>query len=113
MNAISTMLADKGFEKQIADRVADNKQAQRFFRMFATSIYKSKKLLQCTPESVKICAYNLAELNLSPISAHGQAYLIAYEDKRNNKIDCQLQIGWRGLVTIAIRDGAARSISCN
>lgn len=113
MNAISTMLADKGFEKQIMARVPDAPHAQRFFRMLATAIYKTPKLLLCTPESVKISAYNLAELNLSPISAHGQAYLIPYEDRRNNKIDCQLQIGWRGLVTMAIRDGAARSISCN
>lgn len=109
MSQITTMLADQGFVKQITTRVQDAQQAQRFFKMFATAIHKTPKLLQCTPESVKIAAYNLAELNLSPIAAHGQAYLIPYQAR--DKIDCQLQIGWRGLVAMALRDGAVRSIN--
>lgn len=91
----------------VTARSIDSKHALKFIKMFETAICKSPELLKCSRESITVAAYTLAELDLSPIAAHGQAYLIPY------KTTCQLQIGWRGLIAMALRDGGVRSIAAH
>jgi phage RecT family recombinase len=104
------MITGNQFLEAIKKRFINAEDAVKFAKMFETAMYKTPKLLECTKESVMIGAYTLAELNLSPIATFGQAYLIPYKDNKNNRTDLQLQIGWRGLTTIAIRDGCCKAI---
>lgn len=103
--ALNALMEAPEFMKSIATRFGgDDVHAKKFVSMFRTAINKNDALLRCTPESIRIAAGQLAELDLSPVTAYGQAYLIPYKDQ------CQLQIGWRGLTHIAQRDGGVRYI---
>jgi recombination protein RecT len=50
-----------------------------------------------------------ASLGLDP-DALGRAYLIPYEDRRNNRTVCQLQIGFKGLADLAYRSGMVATL---
>lgn len=111
MSQIAKLLIDDTFTSQLKTRIVSGKDALRFSKMFQSAVYKTPKLLQCTPESIKIAAYTLAELDLSPIPTHGQAYLIPYGGKNGKPMECQLQIGYRGYINLALRDGNVKSIN--
>ena len=105
MSQLISLLRSDEFTQSIAARsTLSEKDIIRFARMFESALNKNPALLRCTQKSIMITAQALAENNLSPIPAHGQAYLIPYGD------ECQLQIGWRGHIFMAINSGAAKSI---
>lgn len=104
---IIEMLGKESFLMKIKERVCDGPKAIKYVKMFETALGKSPSLLKCSTSSIRMAFYTLAELDLSPIAAHGQAYLIPYGNQ------CQLQISYRGLMTIAKRDGGVKSISAH
>lgn len=109
-SAIKALIEAPNFAASIAMRIGNEVYAKKFVKMFQTAINKVPNLLKCTPASITLAAYHLAELNLSPIPQHGHAYLIPYKNK-DGVYECQFQLGWRGLTTMAIRDGGVRSVT--
>ena len=51
---------------------------------------------------------NSAQLGLEPNTPLGQAYLIPY--KNHGKLECQFQIGYKGLIDLAYRNGQMQTI---
>lgn len=92
--------------KKVCARGAD---AQKMLKMFAIAGSRTPKLMQCTPLSVLDAMVRCAELGLMP-STLGTAYLIPYENRRAGTVECQLIIGYRGLVELARRSGQISTI---
>lgn len=92
--------------KKVCARGAD---AQKMLKMFAIAGSRVPKLLECTPLSMLDAMVKCAELGLMP-STLGTAYLIPYENRRAGTIECQLIIGYRGLVELARRSGQISTI---
>lgn len=69
--------------------------ADRIARLALTVIRKDPKLALCTPESFAGALLGAAALGLEP-GVNGEAWLVAYEDRRNNVIECQLIVGYQG-----------------
>lgn len=67
---------------------------------------QSLKLLECSHESIYMSLITAAQLGLEPTGLMGSAYLVPYKGV------CTLQPGWRGLIDVALRAGAAESIWC-
>jgi len=65
-------------------------------------------LKQCTPMSFLAALMNAAQLGLEPNTPLGQAYLIPYKNKGN--YECQFQIGYKGLIDLAYRNGQMQTI---
>ena len=63
------------------------------------------KLQRCTPESIYAAALQAAALRLSVDRNLGQAYLVPYTDRKSGRVEAQFQIGYRGLVALALRTG--------
>ena len=102
-NAVLKIINDDNFKQAILPRLnGDSVYADKFIKMFSTAVRKDQKLMECSIESLKNCAAELAELDLSPSPALGQAYLISY------KGECSFRPGWRGLMHIAIRDSGVK-----
>lgn len=110
-NPVRNLVRSDEFKQAIIKRSVSTDAAIKFVSMFETAITKVPKLLDCTPKSIALAAYQLAELSLSPLPQMGHAYLIPYFNKTGN--ECQLQLSWRGLCTLAIRDGAAKFVHSN
>lgn len=80
---------------------------ERFTRMVTTAITNTPKLADCTPQSFIGAMLNAAQLGLEPNTPLGQAYLIPFGKQ------CQLQIGYKGLIDLAYRSGEVKTIQAH
>jgi recombination protein RecT len=76
----------------------------RMIQVAASALGRNTALLNCSKLSVLTSVMRAAELGLDCSGALGESYLVPY------KGECQLQIGYRGLVTLAHRSGRVRSV---
>lgn len=76
---------------------------ERFTRMVMTALSNSPQLQQCTPASFLGAMMQAAQLGVEPNTPLGQAYLIPYKNK--GTLECQFQLGYKGLLDLAYRSG--------
>lgn len=81
---------------------------ERFMRMALSAINNTPELADCTPMSFIAALMNAAQLGLEPNTPLGQAYLIPYKNK--GILECQFQIGYKGLLDLAYRTGQVQVI---
>ena len=81
---------------------------ERFTRMALTAVSNNPQLEQCTPKSFLASMMAAAQLGLEPNTPLGQSYLIAYRNHGN--LECQFQLGYKGLLDLAWRSGEIVSI---
>ena len=81
---------------------------ERFTRIALSALNNTPALQQCTPMSFLAALMNAAQLGLEPNTPLGQAYLIPYKNKGN--LECQFQIGYKGLIDLAYRNGQIQTI---
>lgn len=93
------------FKNQLALAVPKHLSADRMARIAATEVRKTPALLNTTPASFLGAVMQSAQLGLEPGSALGQAYLVPYGNQ------CQLILGYRGMIDLARRSGQVLSLS--
>lgn len=81
---------------------------ERFTRIALSALNNTPALQQCTPMSFLAALMNAAQLGLEPNTPLGQAYLIPYKNK--GTLECQFQIGYKGLIDLAYRNGQMQTI---
>ena len=81
---------------------------ERFTRIALSALNNTPALQQCTPMSFLAALMNAAQLGLEPNTPLGQAYLIPY--KNHGIMECQFQIGYKGLIDLAYRNGQMQTI---
>lgn len=81
---------------------------ERFTRIALSALNNTPQLQQCTPMSFISALLNAAQLGLEPNSPLGQAYLIPYKNK--GQVECQFQLGYKGLLDLAYRSGQIQTI---
>lgn len=101
---VQQVLSDQ-FKKQLALAVPKHLSADRMARIAATELRKTPALLNTTPGSFLGAVMQSAQLGLEPGSALGQAYLVPYGNQ------CQLILGYRGMIDLARRSGQVLSLS--
>lgn len=92
---------------QLSAALPEHVKPDRMVRVLLTSFSKTPKLLQCTQQSVWQSILDCCALGLEP-DALGRAYLLPYKTKKG--MICQLQIGYKGLIDLAMRTGKVSSI---
>jgi recombination protein RecT len=97
-------------QDQIARALPKFLTPERFIRVALTTINKNPKLLECTEASLMACLMDCAQLGLEPDNTMGRAYLIPFNDRKNNRIVCTLIIGYKGLIALAYRSGQVKTI---
>jgi len=85
--------------------------AERLVKMALVAANRSPKLLQCTQVSVAQSLMVAAQLGLDCGGALGSAYLVPYENRKAGTIECQLIVGYRGMIDLARRSGQIESIA--
>lgn len=83
----------------------------RMLRIVLTTVQRTPKLLDCTNESLLGCIVQCAQLGLEPDGLLGHAYLIPFFNSRQNRTECQLIVGYKGLRKLAMQSGEVSSIS--
>ena len=98
------MLTSKSFKDQMALALPKHMNADRLPRVALTECRKNPKLMQCGVESFASCMLTASQIGLEIGSAFGQAYLVPYGK------ECQLIIGYKGMVQLAYRSGQIKTI---
>lgn len=100
----SMSIADmiKAMEPEIKRALPSVITPERFTRMALSALNTTPKLSQCSQMSFLGALMNAAQLGLEPNTPLGQAYLIPYKNK--GKLDCQFQIGYKGLLDLVYRN---------
>lgn len=122
---IMGLLADEKVKKQMALALPSHMTADRLMRIAMTEVRKVPKLAQCEITSFMGAIMQCAQLGLEPGAALGHAYLLPFDVNKKQgsqwvkvRTDCQLIIGYRGMIDLARRSGqiislSARSVHAN
>lgn len=95
--------------KQFSTALPKHVNSERFVRIAITTIRQNPKLAKCNQESLLGALMVSAQLGLEP-GMLGQCYLIPFENKKAGTIECQFQIGYKGLIELLRRSGQLSDI---
>lgn len=96
-------------KKQFNNALPQHINTDRFIRIAITTIRLNPKLAKCNPESLIGALMVSAQLGLEP-GTLGQCYLIPFENKKAGTVECQFQIGYKGLIELLRRSGQLSDI---
>ncbi len=86
---------------------------ERFSRITLSALSSNPKLKECTPQSFLGAMMTAAQLGLEPNTPLGQAYLIPFQNKNKGQMECQFQLGYKGLIDLAYRSGEVSIIQAH
>lgn len=98
----------KVLEPEIRKALPSVLTPERFTRMALSAINNTPELANCTPMSFIAALMNAAQLGLEPNTPLGYAFLIPY--KNRGILECQFQIGYKGMIDLAYRTGQIQMI---
>lgn len=78
---------------------------ERFTRIVLSALSTNPKLSECTPQSFLGAMMQSAQMGLEVNTVCGHAYLIPYYNRKEKRMECQFQIGYRGMIDLADRNG--------
>ena len=109
---ITEILTSAEFKSQMALALPKTLTADRLTRIVLTECRKTPELRRCNPASFFGAVLQCAQLGLEPGSALGHCYLLPYGNgkARDGRPNCQLIIGYRGMIDLARRSGQIVSI---
>ncbi len=95
-------------EGEVAKALPKVMTPDRFTRIALSALSNNPKLNECSQKSFLAAMMNAAQLGLEPNTPLGQAYLIPFKNK--GTLECQFQIGYKGLIDLAYRSGDVKTI---
>lgn len=84
---------------------------ERFTRITLSALSSNPELQLTTPQSFLGAMMTAAQLGVEPNTPLGQAYLIPYKNK--GILECQFQLGYKGLIDLAYRSGEVSIIQAH
>jgi len=103
---ILDILSSEGFKKEMGKIVPFSNRTERLASIARFQVKQNPTLQRCRPSTIARSVYRACELGLS-LGMGGEAYLIPYGD------DCQLVIGYKGLINLAARTGSLKQIDAD
>lgn len=97
----------ESYKNQIERALPKHVTPERMMRVAMTAVSKTPKLLQCKQETVIGAIISASQLGLETDGALGHAYLLPYSN------NCQLIVGYKGMIELAQRSGKIISIQAN
>lgn len=117
----SVAISTESYRTLIKNTLRDEKRANRFVTAITSAVATNPALAECSPSTILAGALVGESLGLLPSPALGQFYLIPYKtkakyDKQGSLISpegfsAQFQIGYKGLIQLALRTGAYRRLN--
>lgn len=118
--SFSMMVNTPKFQEAINNTIKDPDHQRRFVSAIVSTVAVNPALQECTPHTILSGALLGESLNLSPSPQLGQYYLVPFnqkekKDKNGNIIpactNATFQIGYKGLVQLAIRSGQYKCLT--
>lgn len=86
---------------------------ERFTRITLSALSTNPKLAETTPQSFLGAMMTAAQLGMEPNTPLGQAYLIPFWNSKKRALECQFQLGYKGLIDLAYRSGEVSVIQAH
>lgn len=109
--AFSALISTPSYQKLINNTIKDPNRARRFVSAIVSAVAVNPALQECTPQTILSGALLGESLNLSPSPQLGQYYLVPFRDKKNNCVNAQFVLGYKGLVQLALRSGQYKRLN--
>ena len=100
-------------EPEIKKALPEILTPERFTRMALSALNTNPKLRECTQMSFLAALMNAAQLGHEPNTPLGQAYLIPYKNNRKGIMECQFQIGYKGMIDLSYRNPQIQMIAAH
>ena len=104
--AFSQVIRSVGYKKMLENTINDRKTRETFVTNMITMVSQNKLLAECDATSLVSAGLQAVNLGLPLSPTLGFAWVVPY------KGHAQFQIGWKGLVQLAIRSGQFQHIDC-
>ena len=86
------------------------KGASTFISGVVSAVQTNPELAKCDKGSILSSALLGESLKLSPSPQLGNYYLVPYKNKKTGGSDAQFQLGYRGMIQLAVRSGQYKNI---
>lgn len=106
---MAAYLTQDAVKNQI-NNIVGGKNGTRFITSIVSAVNNNQQLQECTNQSILSAALLGESLNLSPSPMLGYYYMVPFNDKNKGKV-AQFQIGYKGLIQLAIRSGQYKKIN--
>lgn len=103
----SVFLNQNNIRAMIANTIKDGKG---FVSAITSAVGANPTLQECTNESIFAAALLGASLNLPPSPQLGYFYMVPFKDKKTGTKKAQFQLGYKGLIQLALRTGQYKSL---
>lgn len=108
-NNLLTVLSAPKFKSSLQQYLPKGISAERYNKIILSEVRKSPKLLQCDTPSALAAISQIASLGLEP-GPLGHCYLLPYDNRKKNTIECQLIIGYKGMIDLIHRSGKVATV---
>ena len=98
------------YKNQIALCIPKHITSDQMNRNLLTEFRKNNALWNCAPATVLGAMMQCSQLGLMPGAILGHAYFLPFWNSKENSYDCQLIIGYRGMLELARRSGSINNI---
>lgn len=105
----SVAIQTPAYQRLVNDTLGDPDRARRFVAAVTSAVAVNPALQECDAGTVLSAALLGESLNLSPSPQLGQYYMVPYNDRRRGKV-AQFQLGYKGMIQLAVRSGYYRKI---
>lgn len=99
---------------KVKDRIAKTirgKGGERFITNITSTVSNNPELQKCDYGTIVNAALLAESLSLSLSPTLGHAYLVPFNDSKNNRKVAQFQLGYKGYIQLAIRSGQYRRLN--
>lgn len=107
----SVAIQSDGYKKMINETLGDPKVSQRFIATVTSAVSVNPMLQECDASTILSSALLGESLKLSPSPQLGQYYMVPFNDKKNNRKVATFQLGYKGMIQLAIRSGYYKKIN--
>ena len=109
--AFSVAVNTPQMQKLINNTIADPRERGSFVTSLVSAVAQNPSLKDCDPATIVSAALVGKALNLPPSPQLGYFYMVPFEDRRNGRKTAQFQIGYKGMIQLAMRSGFYRRLN--
>jgi recombination protein RecT len=107
----SMTINSDAYKRMINQTLGDPKKAARFVTAIIAAVATNPALQNCDASTIVSAGLLGETLNLSPSPQLGQYYIVPFNDRKNNRVTAQFQLGYRGMLQLAQRSGEYKRIN--
>jgi recombination protein RecT len=111
ISAFNALLDNPRVQGQVASACSRHVKPERMIALVRTIVSRNPRIAECTPLSVVGCLIDCTQLGLEPLPQLGHVYLVPYRNWKTKTVELQLQLGYQGMIAMALRTGRYSSIS--